>query len=205
MLAPEEVLQSLQEQIPVGLTELPDDHGVYALVDHVGSIRYIGVTESPTMGFRRRIFQYHVTGSEGRSHKFSQAYNTGRMWRSRSPDARQLAHNAKVAKSLRTRFCREYCKATYFPVTAGQLTDGFFQFLTRLEGQVQQLAPPSMRSWEGIKFRSVVEPVELVDRLIALLGLSQSELRALEAQAQLCDAEARRGDGEQSLARAEGK
>lgn len=195
MLTPEAVLQSLHEQTPVGLAELPNEHGVYALVDHAGSIRYIGVTESPRMGFRRRIFQYHVTGSEGRSHKFSQAYNTGRMWRSRSADARQLACNAKLAKSLRTRFCRTYCKAAYFPVTADQLADGFFQFLTHLEGQIQQLAPPSMRSWEGIKFRSVVEPVELVDRLIASLGLSQSELRALESQARLCEVGVRAGEG----------
>ena len=83
MFSPAQILQSLLEQAPVRLAELPNDHGVYGLVDHVGSIRYIGVTESPAMGFWRRIFQYHVTGSEGRSHKFSQAYNVGRMWRSR--------------------------------------------------------------------------------------------------------------------------
>lgn len=117
------------------------------------------------------------------------------MWRSRSADTRQLACNAKLAKSLRTKFCRAYCKAAYFPVAAGQFADGFFQFLTHLETQIQQLAPPSMRSWEGINFQSVVEPAELVDRLIASLGLGQSELRALESQARLCEAGARVGEG----------
>lgn len=185
MINPEEVLQALQDQTPTALAELPNSHGVYALVDHAGSIRYIGVTESPKMGFRRRIFQYHVTGSEGRSHKFSQAYNTGRMWRSRSDNARQVPANAKLAKSLRTKFCRTYCKAAYFPIEASLHPNEFFEFLTHLEGLVQRLAPPSMRSWEGISFQSVPEPTELVDGLISSLGLSQRELCALDAQALL--------------------
>lgn len=186
MFAPETILQALQEQTPVALADLPNEHGVYALVDHSGYIRYIGVTESPDMGFWRRIFQYHVTGSECRSHKFSQAYNTGRMWRSRTANAEQLPANAKLAKSLRTKFCRTYCKAAYFSIPRSAAPDNFFQFLTQLENQIQRIAPPFMRAWEGIRFKSVAEPAELVDELITSAGLSPNECNALDAQARLC-------------------
>ena len=185
MFTAESVLQKLQEQTPVALADLPNDHGVYGLVDHTGAICYIGVTESPAMGFWRRIYQYHVTGSEGRSHKFSQAYNTGRMWRSRKGHADQLAVNAKLAKSLRTRFCRTYCKAAYVAIPNDTTSGSFFQYLTRIEGQVQQIALPSMRSWEGIGFVSVEEPADLVDELIAKAGYSTNELGGLEAQSLL--------------------
>lgn len=186
MFAPESILQKLQEQTPVALSGLPNEHGVYALVDHSGSIRYIGVTESPAMGFRRRIFQYHVTGSEGRCHKFSQAYNTGRMWRSRNPNAEQLPANAKLAKSLRTKFCRAYCQAAYVAIPRSATPEDFFQFLTQLESQVQRIAPPFMRAWEGIEFKSAAEPFELVDKVIASAGFGRNECIALDTQARLC-------------------
>jgi hypothetical protein len=186
VFTPEAILQKLQEQMPVALADLPNEHGVYALFDHSGSIRYIGVTESPDMGFWRRIFQYHVTGSEGRSHKFSQAYNTGRMWRSRKGNPEQLTVNAKLAKSLRTKFCRTYCKATYVAIPRSAAPDNFFQFLTQLESQIQRIAPSVMRTWEGIKFRAVAEPIELVDKLIASAGFSSTDCSAFDTQALLC-------------------
>lgn len=185
MFSVDSVLQKLQEQAPVALKDLPNEHGVYALVDHTGAIRYIGVTESPAMGFWRRIYQYHVTGSEGRSHKFSQAYNTGRMWRSRKAGAEQLEGNAKLAKALRTRFCRTYCKAAYVAIPSDTSSGSFFQYLTRLEGQIQQIAPSSMRAWEGIGFVSVDEPVKLVEELIARAGFNEIEIGGLEAQSRL--------------------
>jgi hypothetical protein len=87
---PKEGFDRLQAQSPltarpVRLEDLPDDHGIYALRDHVGQIRYIGVTASKQVGFHNRINGRHVTGSEGRSHKFSHAYNIGRIWRCRDP------------------------------------------------------------------------------------------------------------------------
>lgn len=188
MLSPKAILLALQQQAPIKLASLPDEHGVYALIDHTGLIRYVGVTESSAMGFRRRIYQYHVTGSEGRSHKFSQAYNTGRMWRSRSANNQQAPAYAKLAKSLRTTFCRTFCKAAYFSVTRDECPENFFGFLTHLEREVQRLAPTSMRQWEGIHFPSVPEPVALVDRLIESLNLSQAEREALDVQAALCGA-----------------
>lgn len=62
------------------LDRLPHDRGIYTLHDHTGTIRYTGITKSVDSGFYDRIHNRHVTGSEGRSHKFSHAYNTGRMW-----------------------------------------------------------------------------------------------------------------------------
>lgn len=193
MFEPEAVLHALQNQEPIDLASLPDKHGVYALIDHAGSIRYLGVTENPRMGFRRRIFQYHVTGSEGRSHKFSQAYNTGRMWRSRTSHPGQIAAHAKFAKSVRTKFCRAYCRAAYVEVPRDLASTNYFQYLTRLESQVQQCAPLSMREWEGINLRSVEEPADLVDSLIASLCLSSDARLALDAQLQLYKRE-RAGD-----------
>lgn len=74
------ILEMLQAE-PVDLKDLPEEFGIYALWDHDKQIRYIGSTPKATEGFRTRVCNKHSTGSEGRSHKFSQAYCTGRMWR----------------------------------------------------------------------------------------------------------------------------
>src|SRR5665213_3594036 len=60
------------------LDDLPEAQGIYALADHRGVLRYIGMTANET--FRQRIYGRHVTGSEGNSHKFACAYNVGLMW-----------------------------------------------------------------------------------------------------------------------------
>src|ERR1700728_3378384 len=99
------------------------------------------------MGLKNRINNYHVTGWEGRSHKFSHAYNSARMWRSRNAFAWQDARDADAAKRLRSIFCRRYCKAVYLsvPIPHGELA--FFKKLRILEKRVQSMAPPSMRKW----------------------------------------------------------
>lgn len=171
---PEQVLQSLSSSAKVRLAELPESFGIYALRDHNGIVRYIGSTPKHTEGFRTRIFGKHTTGSEGRSHKFSQAYCTGRMWRFSArihPSAAAKFENredATSAKKLRTAFVRTYCSASILEVTRGDLDQvAYAQHLVDLERKVQQLACPMMRAWEGISFPPESEPSSLVDDLLA--------------------------------------
>lgn len=70
------------------------------------------VTMEDRDGFYCRIYKRHVTGSEERSHKFSHAYNTGRIWR----DKRDRGTGAMTAKSLRRLFVRRHCRATFLIV-----------------------------------------------------------------------------------------
>jgi hypothetical protein len=165
------ILHQLVQPAPVLLADLPEEFGLYALWDHAGEIRYIGCTPKATEGFRTRIFNKHATGSEGRSHKFTQAYCTGRMWRyckKLHPSealSEQQAFDANAAKKLRNAFIRKFCRATYVSL-ATKRSIGYFSWLTGLESEVQALAPTSMRAWEGIKFHSAQEPEELVEQLL---------------------------------------
>lgn len=178
-----DLFEKLTDAEPVNLADLPEGFGIYALWDHERRIRYIGSTPKATEGFRTRIYSKHATGSEGRSHKFTQAYCTGRMWRYckklHDPVAanEQCAADADAAKKLRNAFIRKHCAATYVAIPRDSLPEPYFASLTALEFQLQSLAPPSMRTWEGISFRALPEPVELVDRLLV-------ELPHLEAGAQ---------------------
>lgn len=162
----------LTESKPVRLADLPEEFGIYALWDHTKQVRYIGSTPKATEGFRTRIYSKHATGSEGRSHKFTQAYCTGRMWRYckklHGPAAAlaQVAADASGAKKLRNAFIRRYCAATYLVVPRDSLPSPYFASLTAIEFQLQAMAPPSMRVWEGIGFAAVPEPTALVDRLL---------------------------------------
>ncbi len=72
----EEYLKALRSRTLRRIDDLPI--GIYALTDHLGVIHYIGRTDAE--GFRDRIYNRHVTGSEDRSHKFSWFYNIGRMY-----------------------------------------------------------------------------------------------------------------------------
>ena len=74
----EEYLKALRSRTLRRIDDLPIDIGIYALTDHLGAIHYIGRTDAE--GFRDRIYNRHVTGSEDRSHKFSWFYNIGRMY-----------------------------------------------------------------------------------------------------------------------------
>ncbi len=181
-----ELLEKLKNDAPQLLTNLPDTFGIYALWDHEENIRYIGCTPKATEGFRIRVGNKHVTGSEGRSHKFSQAYCTGRMWRyckKLDPVAAlnaQDPNDAKLAKKLRTLFIRKYCRITYVEIPSKEREGNYFAFLTNLESQIQSLAPASMRLWEGIGFSPMEEPISIVD---ALLEQHSSLREAAEKQA----------------------
>lgn len=183
MLDPAAVLKSLLSSQPVKLSDLPYDFGIYALFDHAGEARYIGVTESANCGFRNRINSRHVTGSEGRSHKFSHAYNTGRMWRSRTALAAQGPADAKLSKDLRSAFCRRHCSATFVAAPAATKSGPFFAALLSLEAQVKALAPSAMRDWENRQFPPEDEPIELVDALLEELRYTPQMREALNRQA----------------------
>ena len=65
----EECLSELKNQTLRRIEDLPKATGVYGLADHLGNIRYIGVTAADS--FRDRIYSRHVNGSEERSHKLA--------------------------------------------------------------------------------------------------------------------------------------
>lgn len=183
----EAIFQRLSTSAPICLNMLPNSHGIYALVDHAGAIRYIGVTASPSVGFHNRIFSRHVAGSEGRSHKFSHAYNTGRMWQAPGGYHGQLEADAKLAKKIRAEFCRTYCKAVYVELPRDGFEEAYFHRLTRLEKLVQAMAPSDMRLWEGRNFPAVEEPSALLDQLLDRLEIGQETKAALARQKMLHD------------------
>jgi hypothetical protein len=170
-----DIFKKLTTSKPQSLIGLPNSFGIYALWDHEDKIRYIGCTPKATEGFHIRVGNKHVTGSEGRSHKFSQAYCTGRMWRyckkldPESASFDQSPQDAKLAKKLRTEFIRKHCHITYVEIPKNNETVNYFSLLTSLEAQVQEMAPPVMRSWEGICFQPFQEPIDLVDSLLATM------------------------------------
>jgi hypothetical protein len=177
-LDPAAVLRGLTTGDPVSLGALPREHGIYALHNHTGSIRYIGITKADKQGFYGRINNRHVTGSESRSHKFSHAYNTGRMWRA-NKDERPDAH---LAKNLRTAFIRRHCRATFL-----SLSPALWGELPHLEKAVQSLAPDGMFDWGDKRgFTSLPEPRELVDVLLDELSFTPEQREAVERQAALC-------------------
>lgn len=171
---PEALYEFLASQAPTRLGALPRTHGIYALYDHEGLMRYVGITRNDRSGFFGRINQRHVAGSESRSHKFSHAYNTGRMWRAKG-DARP---DARLAKNLRTAFARRFCRATVVAVPAALHSD-----LPIFEGAVQRLAPVGQLTWINARgFEPVAEPRALVDALLAELAYTPDHVDALLRQ-----------------------
>lgn len=185
MLDPHSVLHALSSREPVALEQLTNERGVYALFDHTGQIRYLGVTAAIKSGFRDRIYHRHITGSKGRSHKFSHAHNIGRMWRSRAGSSSQECLDAKLTKKLRNVFCRRYCKVTYYTVPVLGVELDYFSEITMLESSILSIAPQSMKRWKGLDFTVEDEPKEMVNAPIDELGYSSDLRRALERQAEL--------------------
>ncbi|MFC3693202.1 hypothetical protein [Chenggangzhangella methanolivorans] len=180
---PEALYQSLATQEPTPLAALPRTHGMYALYDHEGVMRYVGITMNDQSGFYGRIYQRHVAGSESRSHKFSHAYNTGRMWRA----ARDSRPDAKLSKGLRTAFVRRFCRATVIEVPIARHAD-----LPLLERTVQRLAPAGQLTWIDARgFEPIDEPRALVDLLLAELAYTSDRVEALLRQAALHSARPR--------------
>ena len=179
ILDPTSVLLNLTTQDPIRLDALPREPGIYALHDHLGAIRYVGIT-ADRYGFRGRINSRHVSGSESRSHKFSHAYNTGRMWRAPGDER----PDAALAKLLRTAFIRQHCRATFITMPTM-----LWEELSKLEIAVQAKAPVGMLNWGGRRtFVSLAEPKNLVDTLLDNLRFTHEDRAAIERQAALCPA-----------------
>lgn len=172
MTKAQEILEQLRLQSPSRLEDLPSLSGIYALFDHEGCMRYIGIAH--TEGFRTRIRNKHSTGSEDRSHKFSCAYNTGRLWRDRHSDPKD---DAKVAKRLRNALILRHCRATYVAIEGYETK----RALEAIEQDVLALAEPDERVWNS-SFVPGPEPVALVDSLISELRYGQAETEALARQ-----------------------
>lgn len=166
------IFKKLVNSEPCSLNELPETFGIYALWDHEGAIRYIGSTPKRTEGFKTRISNKHVTGSEGKSHKFSQAYCVGKMWRySKSihpykAELEQHKGDAKLAKKLRTAFIRRHCRATFVAIPLQDGQENYSRDLRKLELKVQELCPEEMRTWERGRFKTASVPAELLDELL---------------------------------------
>jgi hypothetical protein len=174
---PATCLELLASQELKSLDDLPETQGIYALADHRGALRYIGMTAKDS--FRKRINSRHVTGSEGNSHKFACAYNVGRMWYGKKC-SEQDPVDGGLARRLRQIFIRRHCRAAYVPL---QLKKAELQ---TLESGVLNIAPIGMRDWNGKRFWSEPEPRDLVGSLIVDLGWSAADREAIERQAKLC-------------------
>lgn len=178
VIDPATCLDLLISQDLKSLDDLPEAQGLYALADHRGMLRYIGMTANDT--FRKRIKSRHVSGSEWNSHKFACAYNVGRMWHSRNR-SEQDPLDGKLARQLRQNFIRQYCKAVCVPLQIQKPE------LLALESAVLRIAPLEMQDWNGRRFGSEPEPRDLIDSLIVDLGWSKAKCQAIERQATLYD------------------
>lgn len=176
MPTPEDILSCLLETTPERTALAPkDSRGVNGLVDHHGTLRYIGSTVSTSQTFYERIHRRHRTGSEDSSHYFSRMYNTGRMWRMRNDPATRA--DGTIAKALRNAFIAEHCRAIWVPLPDDADIAG-------LERAVIEIAPAEVVAWNRRATGIYDEPVDLVNRIIARLGYGTSELAALERQRQ---------------------
>ncbi|MFA9200694.1 MAG: hypothetical protein ACEQR8_05830 [Cypionkella sp.] len=171
-MEPNEIIERLRSCSGLPLERLPGTSGIYALRDHTGTIRYIGIAH--TEGFRVRIRNKHATGSEDRSHKFSAAYNSGRLWRDRHDGCKT---DGAVAKRLRNQFILKHCSASVVEIA----DYGSKAALEQIERDVISLASPQEVTWNG-KFAPVDEPSELIDRLIEEARFNDEGRAALDRQ-----------------------
>jgi hypothetical protein len=171
-VTPQSILDHLLGTAPLNLHDLPIGQGIYALYDHEGVARYIGITE---MGLRKRIHQYH-SGGDGNSHKFSTVYNAGRMFHTRK-DARTDPADGPISKELRRIFSRTYCKAVGL-----ELPDQTKTELLAVETEVRRIAPPEALSWNDARQLPATEPADLVDKLLQDLNWPTNKIEAIDRQ-----------------------
>lgn len=170
---PQTILDHLLGTTPLRLEDIKSRvSGIYTLYDHELRPAYIGETTD----FRDRIYSKHASG-DGNSHKFSSAYNAGRMFHARK-DPRTCGKDGKVAKALRTAFAREFCRAVILEIP-GLTRDE----LRQIEAQVLGLAPSEAKRWNDSRALAASEPFELVDQLLQDLDWDQTRLGAIERQA----------------------
>ena len=180
----------LLTQSPFVTSALPrDQHGIYMLWDHEGCPRYIGMADKDS--FHKRIDGRHRGGSEENSHKFSAAYNTGRMWRDRKRlgqtinGSLETKEGAAAAKRVRMEFIRQHCRVTFVPILPLPGTS-YRTYVQALEASIQSIASPDHRAWETQRLLRLEEPVALVDAVVSDMAkqrtLSEQECRLLEDQ-----------------------
>jgi hypothetical protein len=167
------VLRRLITQEPVKLSEVTSRHaGVYALYDHERRPAYIGLSTD----LRRRVWSNHAAG-DGNSHKFSTAYNAGRMFHCRK-NPYSCPTDGSMAKRLRTLFAREYCGAVIYPLPNFTKHD-----LDRVEVALRRMAPAEATRWNDIKTLDAREPTELVNQLLTTLNWNAVQQAAIVRQA----------------------
>lgn len=171
-MTPDAALEALASAPPIRPIDAP--HGVaglYLLHDHQQIPRYIGKTTN----LRRRIFSNHCAGDLN-SHKWVAAFNAGRLWHDRK-NPMSDANDGSIAKQLRTELARTYCRARILCLPGISSAE-----LGSLETAVRAIAPDPMNDWNDQKAIPAVEPVELVDHLLDLLGWDVGKRAALERQ-----------------------
>ena len=166
-------LDTLRNAAPVCLADVPAGPGIYALYDHSGRPRYIGITAKCLTD---RIFRRHAAG-DGNSHKFSTVYNAGRMFHSRK-DTGTCPADGPISKELRRLFIRSHCAAVAIPLRGYGKTQ-----LLALEAEVCELAPDDMTRWNNARALEAEEPTELLDSFLLTLGWPATKLAAVERQA----------------------
>ena len=166
-------LDTLMNAAPVCLADVPTGPGIYALYDHSGRPRYIGITGKC---LNDRIFKRHAAG-DGNSHKFSTVYNAGRMFHSRNHPATCIT-DGPIAKELRRLFIRSHCAAVAVPLPGY----GKPQLLA-LEAKVCEMASDEMTRWNNARALKAEEPAELLARFLVTLGWPDGKLAAVERQA----------------------
>ena len=173
-LEPSIVFHDLISREPKRLGFLPHDHGIYALHDHTGAIRYIGITKSIDSGLFNRINSRYVTGSEGRSRKFSHAYNhvacqEGWALRCQPGEAFALGvHSTTLRSDVRS-------GASFNSDRTAQAGDRRPGVGSRAYARL---------GWK-LALASLAEPKELVDSLLDDLCFSPEQRAAIERQAAL--------------------
>lgn len=170
---PSKCLDRLMNSVPVSLADVPAGPGIYALYDHSGCPRYIGITAKC---LNDRIYRRHAAG-DGNSHKFSTAYNAGRMFHTRNHVA-TCSTDGQMAKELRRLFVRKHCAAVAVPLPGYGM-----ERLLPLEAQICASAPDEMTQWNNTRALVAFEPTELLDDFIRTLGWSDGKLAAIDRQA----------------------
>ncbi|WP_167648822.1 hypothetical protein [Mameliella alba] len=175
-MTPQEAIITLHGLPLNQLVNIPKEKGIYALADHELRFRYIGSTEGKD--FRDRIQNRHITGTESNSHKFSWAYNVGRMYRGPKSSDKEVMADRHAAKQLRNAFIRKYCRAVWMPYSGNRIE------IETLERAMIEIAPLERVLWnrERIHVSPPPEPRHLVDDLISQLRLDVETRKRLERQ-----------------------
>ncbi|PTB32028.1 hypothetical protein [Photobacterium phosphoreum] len=148
------VLDSLLTSAKFSPINLPLQHGIYCLWDHLDRPLYIGETHSPSQNYRSRIMK-HISGSVDTGHYFSYWYNHGPLFTFHNPTnkdklracdnyelrIKQTPDNQEMVKRVKNKLIRNQCKVSIFPIEReGRLDEEFKKHLKDIEGKVQKAA-----------------------------------------------------------------